>query len=53
MKEPQNSYSARRDYETSQIDYLLPEWITNLKNYFEKRPAPNYSDYHAHPDYKV
>jgi hypothetical protein len=36
MNEPQNQYSGRKDYETNQLDYLLPEWITNLKDYFEK-----------------
>ena len=30
-------------YETKSLDYLLPEWIINLKNYFEKKPDSNYS----------
>jgi len=30
-------------YETKSLDYLLPEWIINLKNYFKKKPDSNYS----------
>ncbi len=30
-------------YEIQNVDYLLPEWITNLKNYFKKKPDSDYS----------
>ncbi len=43
MDELQNHYSAKEDYKANHIDYLLPEWITNLKNYFEKPLETKYS----------
>jgi hypothetical protein len=45
MDENKNQYSDRIRYENvlkggfKSLDCLLPEWIMNLKNYFEKRPA--------------
>jgi len=49
MNEGKRQYSERRKYESSlryemqNVDYLLPEWITNLKNYFKKKPDNDYS----------
>lgn len=49
MNERKRQYSDRIKYETSpkydakSLDCLLPEWIMNLKNYFEKKPDNNYS----------
>jgi hypothetical protein len=43
MDEDKNQYSERTGYEnilkgrSKSLDYLLPEWIANLKNYFEKK----------------
>jgi hypothetical protein len=49
MYEDKKQYSNRTEYESipkyepKSLDYLLPEWITNLKNYFEKKPDNDYS----------
>ncbi len=52
MNEKKRQYSGRTEYESipkyesKSLDDLLPEWITNLKNYFEKRPDSDYpTDY--------
>jgi len=52
MNKDKEQYSSRIEYESvpryqsKSLDYLLPEWITNLKNYFEKRPDSDYpTDY--------
>jgi len=29
--------------EIKKLEYLLPEWITNLKTYFEREPGKEYS----------
>ena len=36
MRDPIPSESDERDYDTRQVDYLLPEWIEKLKQYFER-----------------
>ena len=44
MDKIEKQYSDRIEYEniqrrkTKSLDYLLPEWIMNLKNYFERKP---------------
>ena len=49
MNEKKRQYSSRTEYESipkhesKSLDCLLPEWIINLKNYFEKKPDNNYS----------
>ena len=49
MNENRNQYSERIKYEnisrheSKTLEYLLPEWIVNLKNYFEKEPEKDYS----------
>ena len=49
MDKIERQYSDRMEYESipeyqaKSLDYLLPEWITNLKNYFGKQPGSDYS----------
>lgn len=44
MNESKKQYSEGIKYEniprheSKSLEYLLPEWITNLKNYFERTP---------------
>lgn len=53
MNEDKKQYSSRIEYESEpkyeskSLDYLLPEWIMNLKNYFEKRPESDYSSVYS------
>jgi hypothetical protein len=49
MNKEEKQYSMGIKYESvprhefRSPDYLLPEWIMNLKNYFERRPEEDYS----------
>jgi len=49
MNESKKQYSEGIKYEniprheSKSLDYILPEWITNLKNYFKKEPDSDYS----------
>jgi len=49
MDETKKQYSERTKYDnisryaTKSLEYLLPEWIMNLKYYFEKKPDSKYS----------
>ncbi len=43
--EPNNKtmYENIQKYDAKNLDYLLPEWIMNLKDYFKKNPDSDYS----------
>jgi len=49
MNEYKRQYSERIEqeevprYKTKSLDRLLPEWIINLQNYFEKGTVKDYS----------
>ncbi len=36
-------YENIQNYKIKDLDYFLPEWITNFKNYFLKGYEKNYS----------
>lgn len=50
MDKEEKHYSGRIKYEnipkheSKSLDYLLPEWIMNLKKYFEKGFEEKYSN---------
>lgn len=50
MDKEEKHYSGRIKYEnvpkheSQSLDYLLPEWIMNLKKYFEKGFEEKYSN---------
>ena len=52
MNESKRQYTDRIEQrkllrcELEDLDDVLPEWITNLKNYFEKNTIANNPSYH-------
>ena len=52
MNENERQYTDRIEQgklsrcEPESLSYFLPEWITNLKNYFEKDTISNNPSYH-------
>ncbi len=52
MNEDERQYTDRIEYRkvsgygTESLSYVLPKWIVNLKNYFEKDTLVNNSSYH-------
>ena len=52
MNENERQYTDRIEQgklsrcESESLDGITPEWITNLKNYFEKDTIANNSSYH-------
>ena len=52
MNESKRQYTNRIEQrklsrcEPESLDGVLPEWVANLKNYFEKETIANNSSYH-------